>query len=240
MEEKSKSNGWLIIILLVLVLALGGFIVYDKVLNKKGEVSSTTSSVETIDNINIRNLLALLIIKRDSSEKIQNYKLSNLTDKDVNDIICSYIVQSVDTVNGEGKAFQMKAEDVEKALKMVYGLDSSKINLAAGMDNYAIHTLSTIDIDGVKYYWVERKNEVPLDVPNDDLYDFGSSYHLSYKDGELIIESGVILWNSETPYYELLGYATIKFNITGGIKFVSFDYEKYESTETYSAAPIME
>ena len=109
MEETKKGN-WLVVLLLLIVIALGGFIVYDKLL-KKNDVTGSTSN-EAVKDIDIKHLLSLVIVKRNSNDEIQSYKVSDLTDKDINDIIAACIVQDENYIEEGTGTFRMKASEV--------------------------------------------------------------------------------------------------------------------------------
>ena len=242
MEEKRSLSSIILIVLIVLVLALSGFIVYDKLLenNKSDDSSSKVINDTSTVNVDIKHLLSMMIIKRDNKDNVESYKISDLTDSDINDIICSIIIQDENVVDDSGTSFQMRASEVEAAIKEVYGIESSKFNFKAGADNYGIHNLTSIEVNGTKYYKTERKEGALLSIPNSDLYNYGDILNVSYKDDVLIIECEVVKYEEETPYYTLLGNATIKFDISRGIKFISFEFKKEDVINTYSNEIVME
>lgn len=230
MEETKKGN-WLVVLLLLIVIALGGFIVYDKLL-KKNDVTGSTSN-EAVKDIDIKHLLSLVIVKRNSNDEIQSYKVSDLTDKDINDIIAACIVQDENYIEEGTGTFRMKASEVNAIVKNLYGI--SNPNLSAGTDIYSVHNLSLVG----EYYEAKRKSDVEVAVPNTDIFGYHNIRNISYtKNGELIIECTVVKYELESPMYYLYGTATIKFDINNGIKFVSLDFKKEDTISGYTEAPI--
>lgn len=61
-QEKSKNNGliMLVVILFLLVLGLGGYIVYDKVLSNKEEATNNAQSSNEIDSVILNNLYTIV------------------------------------------------------------------------------------------------------------------------------------------------------------------------------------
>lgn len=93
MEEKEKSRGlfWLIIILIVLVLGLVGYIVYDKVLvdnnsvnnnkeNNTSDKSTTTEKIETITNEELEKYLSYVpfSLLHEDAYHGNNFNISNV------------------------------------------------------------------------------------------------------------------------------------------------------------------
>ena len=250
MEENKKKDNVVVLIMFFVIVLLGGFIIYDKVLKKddkpvpeNGNIVNTTNNENndlTKNNTDIKELLSMIIFKRDGSgENPSSYSLSNLTDKDINDIICSYIIRDENFV--DDSTYQMKADLVNQAMKMVYGKDSNSFNLSAGMNIYSDRKLSSVDVNGVKYYKAERNAGATVATSNYDIYSYGLVKKMDYtSNGELIIELEIESAVPETVFYEVPGNATIKFNINNGIKFVSFEYKKADNVNTYSHDSITE
>ena len=232
-DSRSKSNIFVILLLLI-IFALGGFIIYDKIF-KKDEVSNSTSNSEVLNSKDIKHLLSLVIVKRNSNDEIQSYKVSDLTDKDINDIIAACVVQDENYVEETTSTFRMKASEVDAIVKNLYGI--SNPNLTAGTDIYSVHNLSLAG----EYYEAKRKSDVDVAVPNTDVFGYHNIRNISYtKNGELIIECTVVKYELESPMYYLYGTATIKFNINNGIKFVSLDFKKENVISTYTESPVEE
>ena len=101
MEETKKSSKGLILLIIVLivsVLGLGGYIVYDKVLNKNKQTTSTNNNNTSSTN-----------------KKEEN---TNLDNSDKNSILETYILENIDLEssyevlnNEEYKALVKKYED---------------------------------------------------------------------------------------------------------------------------------
>ena len=236
MEDSRNKSNIFVILLLLLIFALGGFIIYDKIIRKE-EVKNSTSNSEVLDSKDIKHLLSLVIVKRNSNDEIQSYKVSDLTDKDINDIIAACVVQDENYIEETTSTFRMKASEVNAIVKNLYGI--SNPNLTAGTDIYSVHNLALVDINNEKYYEAKRKSDVEVAVPNTDVFGYHNIRNVSYtKDGELIIECTVVKYELESPMYYLYGTATIKFNINNGIKFVSLDFKKEDVISSYTEAPI--
>lgn len=234
MEETKKGNV-LLVLLLLIVIALGGFIVYDKLLKKNDDTNSTSNVV--VNDVDIKHLLSLVIVKRNTNDEIQSYKISDLKDKDINDIIAACVVQDENYIeDAKVSTFRMKASEVNTIVKNLYGI--SNPNLSVGTDIYSVHNLSLVDMNNDKYYEAKRKDGIPFDVPNNDVFGYHNIRNISYtKNGELIIECTVIKYEPESPMYYLYGTATIKFDINNGIKFVSLDFKKEDVINSYTDAP---
>ena len=236
MEKKNNNYLTLCIILSAVVLLLGGFVVYDKVLRKDEGTSNVGQKCqkceENLENeknsgIDIKNVLSSLIFKLNSNGEILSYDINSLSSKDINDIICNYILYN-GTFNEASDTFEMDSALIENVIKNVIG---KKIDISAGLHYYGIHTLTKSD----SKYIVSRKKGIPEGVPNSGTIQFGTINNIDYKkDGEIIIDVDVNEWESESPYYRILGSAKISFNFNNSIKFNSFKFTKAKTIDTYS------
>ena len=95
-NEKSKNNGLilLVIVLFVLVLGLGGYIVYDKVLSNKSDETDKTNNTINNDSTNaelfpIENGYSEISLTNEEKEKINNELYNHLQPGNGNDPLFS-------------------------------------------------------------------------------------------------------------------------------------------------------
>lgn len=141
MEEK-KNTGLIIVIviLLIAVLGLGGYLVYDKVINKTNEPNveenNDVQSGNQIKEISINDkLITSLKYPMDNFDYIvykERWDYKNITVNDLSRdsmmLNASYISQPIIRDKGEEESIVYLASSIESSFKSVYGPDINYYN----------------------------------------------------------------------------------------------------------------
>ena len=257
-EKKNNSKNILIAFLTVLVLGLGGFIIYDKVIDKKEESKQTENTTnndstnknefekesdtkdedQSQDNNDIENnnttninyeILSLIIFKRDSYSKLFSYNRNNIDSKDINDIICNYVVangkydENYEKTNG-GMRWTLDETTVNNAIKFI---TDKTPDLSKGLNVYlGVHTLTK---DGSNYK-VQRQDDIQPAMSNLDMIHIGGIESMQYRNKEVILKVKVKENISETDAYRYLGTVELIFDTSNGFKFKSLNVINNEIT----------
>ncbi len=151
-EEKSKKGLYIaIIIFLVLCLAGSGFFIYKRIYiepTKKEE----TKKEEKVEIPNLDNILKMIPVKRENANYI-GYKVEELTDKEINDTIITYIVNNSELITKDNEKYYLeKISNLEDNLFEFLGLDNYEIKTDSESSDirYKLERLTENDTDYLK------------------------------------------------------------------------------------------
>lgn len=226
-EKKGISKGIVCILILftfILALTLGYFLPFGKSekvnCNDKTEVENN----EKKEVIDVENILSMILIKHDV-DNVYSYKISELSETDINTIIANYLFSHGNSIN-DGEKFEFKASELEDKLTKFLGLKNHQFDVSKG-SRYTGHTLKVIDKNGVRYYEIGRNEN--SHASNGDSYRFWNLKNINYRQNKLIIDCEIANNFGETPLHEVIGNAVITIDMSDGMVLESFNYSKYDN-----------
>lgn len=210
MEEIKSNKGLIIIIciLSVLVLALGGYIVYDKYLS-----SNKNNDNNTVKNENSNNN----IVKQDSNENnTVNTSETTINKKLVNNLSCK---NSNTTFNNVSIELEQKEDDgVCKVQKFTINGKDIKEDISSWVDSYEIFDKSVIimsgDTSGNGLYIYNTINSIMKKISTDELKGYWPKSYTT-TDNKIIIDGvgcGAQCGYSESDYNKTATFEIIYLN----------------------------
>ena len=175
-EEKKDSKGLKIGFVLFLVLCLIGSCVF---IYKRIYVGTTKEEVkeeEKVEIPNIINILKMIPVKLDNGE-YSSYKVSELTDKEINNAIINYIVNFTElTTKDNEKYYLERLSNVEDNLFNILGLSNYEIKYDIGDDDIRYDMEKVVENDS-EYIKVKSSNNA---TDAFDIYELQNLDNITY------------------------------------------------------------
>ena len=149
-EEKKDNKGLKITLILILVLCLfgSGLFIYKRIYVEKNEEKQE----KKVEIPNLSNILKMIPVKRENAKYI-GYKVSDLTDKEINNAIINYIVNYTELTEYDNEKYYIeKLSNIEDNLFNLLGLTNYEIKYDVGNDDirYVFEKVIENDIEYVK------------------------------------------------------------------------------------------
>lgn len=189
------------------------------------ENNQSENNTNNEKKLDLLNLLSLVLIKIDN-DNIQSYKVSELDSQDINDMIYTYTFNYGITSNN-GTIFQIEASEIEDKIKSFLGLENYQFDIAKGSRKYPHHYLKEIEKNNMSYYEIGRIDG-SMDMSGDS-YHFWNLKNINYEETDLIIDCEIEYSYPETPLHDVIGKASITFDMEKDIVLKSFTYKKYNT-----------
>ena len=229
MEEEKKDKKGLkiaLIIFLVLCLIATGYFVYKIIYVEKNKEES--SLIDKVEIPNLQAILTMIPVKL-TNGAYSSYKVSDLTNKDINNAIVKYIINNTELTTKDNESYYLeKLSNVEDNLFNLLGLTDYVIKYDAGLDyiGYTNEKVMENDVDYLKIKLTEyagRDGDYELQDLNDISYN---------KDkGEYLVKALVIENVSEGPQLKI-GKATFTLKSANGkTTLQELAFEKYDEND---------
>ena len=224
MTEKKFNTLYLVFIILIII----GLIVIGVLNSKNNESDNANKEIIEILDVDIFKTIKLVPFKLVDS-KVVGYSVSELNDRDINDLICTYIYNNADKITVADGFMMEKAESVDKILSFL-GLKDREINTEAGNTDIRF-TLEKVTEDGKEYYKL-KKSDIATDAY--DVYEYKlldtSNLEMTNKSGKYVIYTEVVGHMGGGPNIRE-GKADIYVNYVNGVSTLEkVVYHKYEQS----------
>ncbi len=152
MEEKKSNKGLYIILIIFLVLCLIGSLafIYKRIYVEP--VNETEKEEEKIEIPNLLNILKMIPVKLDNGNYV-GYKVEDLTDKEINDAIITYIVNNNELITKDNERYYLeKISNVEDNLFNFLDLKNYEVktDIESSDIRYTLEKVTENDLDYLK------------------------------------------------------------------------------------------